>query len=181
MKCPGCGIERRDLEGKCGICGYTQQGQINSQQSVPTISTDDAEQEIWSIQPTAKTFLGQIIWGVITIPILVGIGLLLNAWYKTAALRYRLTTQRLFVTTGLIAKHEEEVELYRIKDVTVRQGLLQRVMGIGTITVLSTDDSNPRIQLFGVNRPMDVKETLRTHYRAARKREGIRSAEFIAS
>ena len=39
--------------------------------------------------------------------------------------------------------------------------------------------STPKLELSGVSRPLDVKETLRTHYRAARQREGVRLTEFI--
>jgi hypothetical protein len=39
--------------------------------------------------------------------------------------------------------------------------------------------STPQLELSGVSRPFDVKEPPRTHYRAARQREGVRPTEFI--
>lgn len=126
--------------------------------------------------------MGEIILGILLIPVfLVGLILLLNVWYKVASQQYRLTTQRLFVQKGLIAKHLEELELFRVKDVIVKQSILQRILGFGTITVLSTDDSNPHVALIGINKPVDVKEIIRNSFRAARKREGVRAAEFIPS
>jgi membrane protein YdbS with pleckstrin-like domain/DNA-directed RNA polymerase subunit RPC12/RpoP len=119
--------------------------------------------------------------GIVLAPLLVGIVMLLRVWAHMASLHYRLTTQRLFVRRGLIAKHISELELFRIKDVTVNQSLFQRILGFGTITVLSADNANPEVDMVGIRNPVEVKETIRNHYRAARKREGVASTEFSPS
>ena len=75
----------------------------------------------------------------------------------------------------------DEIELFRIKDVTVHQTFMQRLLGVGTVTVLSSDDSTPQLVLPGVDDPLSFKETLRTEYRAARKREHVGTAEWIPS
>jgi hypothetical protein len=74
-----------------------------------------------------------------------------------------------------------ELELYRVKDVVVDQGAVQRLLGYGTITVLAADDTTPAVDLVGISRPTTVKEMIRTHYRAARQREGVRPTEFMKS
>lgn len=74
-----------------------------------------------------------------------------------------------------------ELELYRVEDVQVDQGVLQRLLGYGTITVLAADDTTPQLHLIGISRPIEVKEKIRTQYRAARKREGVRPTEFMQS
>lgn len=145
-------------------------------------ATPAEEQPIFEIQPAWRSRLGLVIWGVLLIPVF-GIGLLflLRAWYLVASTRYRLTSQRLFVQRGVIAKALEEVELFRVKDVTLTQGILDRLLGTGTVVVLSTDDSAPRLEIQGVLNPLDAKEKIRTAFRAARQREGVRMAEFIPS
>ena len=139
------------------------------------------EQQIFELKPAARAYLGLMIWGVLLFVFVVGIFLLLRVWYLVASTRYRLTTQRLFVQTGLIAKNLEEVVLFRVKDVTLSQGVLDRMLGTGTVTVLSTDDTAPRLELAGIRDPMAAKEAIRTAFRAARQREGMRTAEFIPS
>ena len=106
---------------------------------------------------------------------------LLRVFAESMFNRYRLTTQRLFLRTGVIARHSEEIELFRIKDVSVRQGVLHRMVGAGTVTVLSSDDSTPYVVLRGVPRPNEIKEQIRKASREARRREGMRAAEFIQS
>jgi hypothetical protein len=75
----------------------------------------------------------------------------------------------------------DELELYRVKDVVVDQGILQRVLGYGTITVLSDDDTTPEVDLVRISSPINVKELIRTQYRAARRREGVHPTELMQS
>ena len=140
------------------------------------------EATLFELKPAYRAQLGLLVWGVLLLPV-VGLGLifLARAWYRVASTRYRLTTQRLFAQTGLIAKNLEEVELFRVKDVTLSQGVLDRLLGVGTVTVLSTDDTAPELELAGIRDPLAAKEALRTAFRAARQREGPRTAEFIPS
>jgi membrane protein YdbS with pleckstrin-like domain len=172
--------------------------------SAPIVS-DAANQEtdIFKLSPVARAFPGQILLGVIFIgldiglavraqdfswprwvalvPLALGLPLLLLLWIRMKSCSYRLTIQRLFVHRGWLAKYVNELELYRVKDVVVDQGGLQRVLGYGTITVLAADDTTPEVDLVGVSSPTKVKEMIRTHYRAARQREGVRPTEFMQS
>ena len=95
--------------------------------------------------------------------------------------RYKLTTERLIVTSGLLSQSSEEVEIYRVKDVSVSQGALDRMMDVGTVTVFVSDASPPRIELKGIGSPMKRKEQIRQMSRASRKTEGIRSVEYLPS
>ena len=161
------------------------------------------ETDIFKLSPVARAYPGQILLGVIFIalaiglairaqdfswprwvalvPLALGVLLLLLVWIRVKSCSYRLTTQRLFVRRGWLAKHLNELELYRVKDVVVDQGFLQRVLGYGTITVLADDDSTPAVALARISRPIKVKEMIRTQYRAARQREGVRPTEFLQS
>ncbi|MCX6930121.1 MAG: PH domain-containing protein [Verrucomicrobia bacterium] len=118
---------------------------------------------------------------VALVPLALGSLLLLLIWIRVRSCSYRLTTQRLFVRRGWLAKHVNELELYRVKDVVVDQRGLQRLLGYGTITVLAADDTTPEVDLAGISSPTKVKETIRTQYRAARQREGVHPTEFIQS
>jgi membrane protein YdbS with pleckstrin-like domain len=163
----------------------------------------DQETDIFKLSPVARAFPGQILLGVILIalaiglairahdfswprwvalvPLALGLLLLLLLWIRVKSCSYRLTDQRLFVRRGWLAKHVNELELYRVKDVVVDQVALQRLLGYGTITVLAADDSTPEVDLVGVSSPTKVKEMIRTQYRAARQREGVRPTEFMQS
>ena len=167
----------------------------------------DTEEEttIFEMSPTVRAFLGPIVVGMVIavagmvlgvlgwsrqvswlailgmVLLLAGVLTYLVAWLKTKSAVYRLTSQRLLVNQGLVAKRLDELELYRINDVAVSQGFWERMLGYGTVTIMTVDTTNPQVQLIGLSNPMEVKETIRTQYRAARKREGMHPTEFVKS
>ena len=85
------------------------------------------------------------------------------------------------MTRGLISRTIDEVELFRVKDVTLSQTALERILKIGTVTVLSTDDGTPELKMTGIAEPERMKDSIREHCLAARRRERVRSTEFIQS
>lgn len=92
--------------------------------------------------------------------------------------RYRLTNYRLFKETGILSRDHNEVELVRVDDVSVRQNILQRIFNVGVVTVISPhDQTEPRLELFGIENPIEVKEMIRTHVR--KRRQGSLNVENI--
>jgi hypothetical protein len=79
------------------------------------------------------------------------------------ATTYILSTQRITIKSGLIGKKEEDIDLHRIKDIKVTQGLKDRAMGIGDIeiTLNDVDPKNSKIMLEEVKDPNHIKETIR--------------------
>jgi uncharacterized membrane protein YdbT with pleckstrin-like domain len=89
---------------------------------------------------------------------------------RKLSVRYRLTTYRLFRETGVLVRKFDEVELLRVDDVAVRQNLLQRIFNVGTVIVVApSDSSEPRIEMHGIENPIEVKEQIRTQVRERRK------------
>jgi membrane protein YdbS with pleckstrin-like domain len=144
----------------------------------PGAAPDD-EVVLRELQPSLKAFAGQIILGVLLLIFIVGLLLLIGVYIKWKSTHYKLTNQRLFIRTGFISRSLEEIQLYRVKDVAFHQGIFDRILGIGSITVLSSDESAPRATLIGIEDPEQFKEEIRTAYRNARQREGVRAAERI--
>ena len=93
--------------------------------------------------------------------------------------RYSLNEDKLLVNTGLLSLHEEEVLLYRVRDISVRQSLAERMFGVGTICVSSTDVTVPHQDLIHVKNPRKVKEVLSKCVEDSRSRNKIRSTELM--
>ena len=51
--------------------------------------------------------------------------------------RYALSDDRLFLSVGFLSIKDEEVLLYRIRDINTSRTLWQRMFGVGTVTVVS--------------------------------------------
>ena len=57
--------------------------------------------------------------------------------------RYSLSEDRLFCETGLLNLKADEVLLYRVQDLELTMTLGQRIFGVGTVCVHSSDRSVP--------------------------------------
>ena len=93
--------------------------------------------------------------------------------------KYYLSEDRLFVQTGLISMKIEETLLYRVSDISVRVGLFQRIFGVGTIIIHSSDKSTPHIDLVNVKEPLVVKELIHKHVEVMKVSRNIRVSEFL--
>lgn len=69
-------------------------------------------------------------------------------------IQYELTSQRFIHQTGLLARRTDRLEVIDIDDVTFVQGPVQRILGIGTIDIVSSDRSHPIVKMQGI---ADVK------------------------
>lgn len=82
--------------------------------------------------------------------------------------RYRLTTQRLFLHRGLLTQVTDQLELVRVEDVRLRQGLFDRVFNTGNIEIISSDQTDDRLVLESIFTPAEVAEHVRRNVRSAR-------------
>ncbi len=94
-------------------------------------------------------------------------------------MRYKLTTERLLVTGGLLTQSLEEVELIRVKDVRLETGILQRIFSLGTITIFTVDQTAPELQLKNIPQADRVREAIRNAVRDERQKQGVHFAELM--
>ena len=95
--------------------------------------------------------------------------------------RYALSDDRLFLSVGFISVKDEEILLYRIRDITTSRSLWQRLFGVGTVTVLSSDRTMPTLQLKNIKRPMAVKELIHRQVEEMKIRRRVRVGEIMTS
>lgn len=95
--------------------------------------------------------------------------------------QYALSQDRLFVSTGLLTRQDEELLLYRVKDISTSRTLWQRMLGLGSITVLSSDKTAPTLILQNVKDPLAVKELLFDNVEQAKLRRRVRMTEIVAA
>lgn len=93
--------------------------------------------------------------------------------------KYFLSEDRLFLQTGMLNMNMEEVLLYRVSDISVRVSLWQRLFGVGTILIHSSDKSAPHLELKNVKDPLVVKELIHKHVEQMKTQRGVRISEFL--
>ena len=93
--------------------------------------------------------------------------------------RYRLSEDRLFCETGLLNMKSDEVLLYRVRDLRLTISLGQRIFGVGTVCVVSSDKSIPHLDLKNIKSPRGVKELIHKHVEAAKDKRRMRATELL--
>ena len=95
--------------------------------------------------------------------------------------RYSMSEDRLFLSVGWLSIKDDEVLLYRVRDITTSRTLWQRLFGVGTVTVASSDKTMPTIQLKNIKDPIQVKELLHRQVEEMKLRRRVRVGEIMGT
>ena len=94
--------------------------------------------------------------------------------------RYRLSQDRLFCEKGFLNIKADEVLLYRVRDLQLNISLFQRIFGVGTVCVISSDQSIPHLDLKNIKRPREVKELIHQNVEEAKNKRRMRTTEVMS-
>ena len=95
--------------------------------------------------------------------------------------RYSLSEDRLFLSVGFFNIRDDEILLYRVRDINTSRTLWQRLFGVGTITVISSDKSLPTLVLKNVKDPMFVKELIHKQVEDMKVKRRVRLGEIMGN
>ena len=93
--------------------------------------------------------------------------------------RYALSEDRLFLSVGFLSIKDDEILLYRVRDIDTERTLWQRLFGVGTVTVVSSDKTMPSLVLKNVKDPLFVKELIHKQVEEAKIRRRMRFGEIM--
>jgi len=141
--CPECG---NNIEGAkfCAECGYKVGGAVTSAES----KTSDLTKEDTILE--FSTFL----FGMEDKKASVAKGIDLSLPREN----YTLTNQRLLIEKQKLTTSRDEIELTDISKIDVKQGLKDKVMGVGDITIETASGSTV---LKRIKSPFDIKDAIR--------------------
>lgn len=161
------------------------------------LPVDDTEVELWVGNYSGKEMITN--WLILTVATIatvvvvalffasqgmvwagaIGVLALLWAWqgllllYRKWSVAYRLTNQRFVHRRGLLAIRTDRIETIDIDDVAFTQGIIERMMGVGTIRIQSTDRSDPELVLRGIDKVQEVASLMDGARRKERVRRGL--------
>jgi len=152
--CSSCGSEYQEGAKFCSSCGQNIEG---TPAVAPALTSQEEEAVVWEGKPS---------------------GLKGKALEKANAntTTYVLTNHRLILKTGLVGKKEDQIDLTRIKDVRVSQGMKERAMGVGRVEIISSDSTSPKMVMEEIQNPKEVKDIL---WGAVRKEKIERGATLL--
>ncbi len=93
--------------------------------------------------------------------------------------RYGMSEDRLFISVGFLNIRDDEVLLYRVRDIDTSRTLWQRLFGVGTVTVMSSDKTMPTLVLQNIKNPVEVKELLHAQVEEIKLKRRVRIGEIM--
>lgn len=95
--------------------------------------------------------------------------------------RYILTEKKLITRKGFLSITEDEIELYRVVDKSLRLPLGQRMFGCGTVVINCRDTDTPVKEVISIKNPREFMKILEKHVDVQRDKYRTRGRDMIGS
>ena len=90
---------------------------------------------------------------------------------------FKISNQRIEKTEGIISRTTTNLELYRVKDLKLNRSLIQRMVGIGSIELYTSDQSDHSFSMNGIKNYEEIYRTIRHHVESTRIARGVREVD----
>jgi membrane protein YdbS with pleckstrin-like domain len=95
----------------------------------------------------------------------------------TRSIVYELTTERLKTSEGVFNKVTDTLELYRVKDIEIRQPFFLRMAGLEDVHLQTSDASSPAVIVSAVPHAVAFGDKTRNQVEAIRAQKGVREID----
>ena len=117
---------------------------------------------------------------VARLPALLAVGIALVAllywlfkWLVFKSRIFRVTNDRVEYEHGIFAKSVNNMDLWRVQDITFNASLVQRMFGLGRVVILSSDKDTPIINIGPVYNARQLYDKLKNAQLEADRRRGV--------
>lgn len=85
---------------------------------------------------------------------------------------------KVFSDVGFFYSVVEEVNVYRIRDISLHQSLFDKIFKTGTIVLYSNDERQPEFRLRHISHPYKIRDMFSNLIEEERAKRGIHVSEF---
>jgi membrane protein YdbS with pleckstrin-like domain len=163
----------------------------------PHQPADDREEVYFDGSPMLRGEIGRLLRWLVIAAILIAIPIVAWAaqytvpWWATLILvamalvsalvpiiavrtvRYRISNYRIDYERGILSKTIDTLELWHVEDINFHQSLLDRILGVGTVTVISHDETTPALRLHSLPHPRPLFDSLKQRVIAVKRQRGV--------
>ena len=94
--------------------------------------------------------------------------LIVNMW------KIEINEEKLIQTKGVFNLKTDELQIYRIKDISSEKPFWLRLVGLSNINLISSDKSDPFIKIPAVKNGDDLREQISNAIEKMRRKKGVR-------
>jgi uncharacterized membrane protein YdbT with pleckstrin-like domain len=139
----------------------------------------EEERVVWTGHPSHKKDLGFHVICWLLSPLIVPLVMSLIRYLETRTHRFEVTSERIRVTSGILSRHMEELELYRVKDTSLFEPFLLRTLfKLGHVVIRTSDATHRVLVIPAVLDASALREEIRGCVEKLRDRKGVRELDF---
>jgi hypothetical protein len=158
ISCPECEGRVSDRAAACPHCGYPvrEERQRKGEGGGEEVLRE-ASPALYGRNPFIHLIVGLLCL------VVVGLILYFIEWVRCRATRLVITSERTTLHTGILSRQTNEVRHSDLRNVQVRQGAVDRMLGVGALELSSAGQSNVEIQVTGIPDPQGIAELIRQY------------------
>jgi membrane protein YdbS with pleckstrin-like domain len=99
-------------------------------------------------------------------------------WLTVRSTKVEVTTERITTQTGILSRRREDLELYRVKDTTLQEPLLLRLVSRANILMRTSDRSTPLMVLPAIKDAEALRQKIRANVERLRTKRGVREMDM---
>jgi membrane protein YdbS with pleckstrin-like domain len=150
INCPECGRQVSDAAKSCPQCGYP----IGEGRPAPARQVPVQEDELLAqVRPSWWGYFWWLLFFWLIIPWIV-------AWVKRSALTLRVYRTRVTLEVGIFSKSYTEIFMKDVRSIDIDQTLIQRMAGIGDISISSSASADATLDMYSVPDPGKVRDLI---------------------
>jgi uncharacterized membrane protein YdbT with pleckstrin-like domain len=92
--------------------------------------------------------------------------------------RIEVTTERITTTVGIFSRHKWDIELYRVKDTTLHEPFLLRLVRRANILIITSDRTSPTVALRALPDAEWLRQQIRANVERLRLKRGVREMDM---
>lgn len=116
---------------------------------------------------------GGKLWGIALLSLVAGAIAVAIPFLLARTTRYKITNYRIDFEHGLLSKSIETLELWHVEDIQFHQSLSNRMLGVGTLTIVSHDDTTPQLTMRGLPDPRRLFDLLKQRVISVKRSRGV--------
>ena len=88
-------------------------------------------------------------------------------------IRYEISPDRIEFARGIFGRHIDNLDVFRVVDIKLHRSLLDCLTGVGSVTLITRDDSDPTFQFEKVKNPKALYDVIKKASLVADRKQGV--------
>lgn len=114
-------------------------------------------------------------WRSVAAAVVAGLAFLVTI-YRIAVLKtvcYEITEDRIEWSRGIFSRRVDNIDMFRVIDLQMHRSILDCILGIGTVTIFTKDQTDPEFDFYKIPRPRKLFDILKKSSFDADKKQGV--------